>query len=171
MFPLTDARWAAFTGGYKLPYDASVPLRKLLSEGSGAGVWDELWQELHHQGDVGQASYAPVPWLVEFIRTSTKLDWNPIALVATIELERERHDNPVIADELAEAYFAAIRALPEVLTKHSDQTWDESVLRAAVTCIALARGQRWFAQACFELDRDTAARWFSAEFGWDFPKT
>ncbi len=42
-------------------------------------------------------------------------------------------------------------------------------MQAAVACIALGRGQPWLARAYFELDRDTAGRWFSEEFGWDFP--
>lgn len=40
-------------GGYRIPYDASAPLIQLEA---GRHVWDELWNELHHQGDVGDAS-------------------------------------------------------------------------------------------------------------------
>lgn len=43
------------------------------------------------------------------------------------------------------------------------------MVQPAVACIALARGQRWFARAYNELDRGTAERWFSEESGWDFP--
>jgi hypothetical protein len=168
MLPLDDPRWATYKGGYRVPYDASVPLRRLFAEGPSEALWDELWQELQHQGDVDQASYAAVPHLVEFIRCSPRLDWNPLGLVACIELERPRNRGR-LRKELAESYFAAIRALPAILGTHPDQEWSEQVVLAAVSCIALARGQRWLAQAYFELDRDTAGRWFSEEFGWDFP--
>jgi hypothetical protein len=104
--------------------------------------------------------------LVEFIRRSARLDWNPLSLVACIELERVH--NPQVRKELADEYFAAIRALPAVLGTHPDQEWSEQVVQAAAACIALARGQRWLAKAYFELDRDTAAQWFSEEFGWEF---
>ena len=76
-----------------------------------------------------------------------------------------------MAAELAADYFSAIKEMPAVLGTHPDQTWSELVTRAAVACIAVARGQRWFARAYLEMDRDTAARWFSEEFGWDFTAT
>ncbi len=169
MLPLDDTRWSSYLGGYRVPYDASVGLRSLLAGEPPNPIWEEFWNELHHQGDVHQASYAAVPWLIEFIRRSLKLDWNPVGLVATIELQRDQLRNPTVAPELADNYFMAIRSLPEVLGTHPDRDWGEYVVGPAVTCIALARGQRWFARAYFELDRDTAGRWFTEEFGWDFP--
>lgn len=169
MLPLDDPHWQAYKGGYRVPYDASPALRGLLADGPEEKLWEEFWTELHHQGDVHQASYAAVPWLVEFVRRSSKIDWNALALIATIELEREQNGNPKVAKELAAGYFAAIRSLPAVLGNHADEQWSELVIQAAAACIALSRGQRWFARAYLELDRDTAGRWFSEEFGWSFP--
>lgn len=169
MLPLDDPRWQCYLGGYRAPYDASPALRQLLADGPDDELWEELWNQLHHQGDLHQASYAAVPWLVEFIRRSPSLDWNAVGLIATIELERDQHDNPEVASELSVGYDAAIQSLPEVLGTHPDKSWGEFVVGPAMACIAMARGQRWFARAYFELDRDTAGRWFSEEFGWDFP--
>lgn len=169
MLPLDDPRWQSYLGSYRVLYDASSGLRRLLRDGPDQDLWDEFWNELHHQGDVHQASYATVPWLVEFIRRSPKLNWNSIALIATIELARDQHQNPPVAEELSAGYEAAIRSLPEVLGAHPDHESGEYAIGPAVACIALARGQRWFARAYFELDRDTAGRWFSEEFGWGFP--
>ena len=169
MLPLDDARWQSYLGGYRVPFDASPALRRLLADDPDEPLWDELSTELHHQGDVYQASYAAVPWLVEFVRRSPRIDSNALVLIATIELERGQHGNPKVAKELAGDYFAAIKSLPGVLGSHPDEQWSELVVQPAVACIALARGQRWFARAYLELDRDTARRWFSEEFGWDFP--
>lgn len=169
MLPLNDPRWQSYQGGYRVPYDVSPVLRRLLRDGPSDELWEELWTELHHQGDLHQASYAAVPWLVEFIRCSPRLEWNAVALIATIELERDQRDNPPVAEELSDGYYLAIRSLPAILVAHPDQEWDETVVGPAVACIAMSRGQRWFARAYFELDRDTAGRWFSEEFGWDFP--
>jgi hypothetical protein len=33
----------------------------LQSNTDSSKAWDELWNELHHQRDVGEASYAAVP--------------------------------------------------------------------------------------------------------------
>lgn len=169
MLPLDDPRWQSYLGGYRVPYDASPALRRLLADGANEELWEELWTELHHQGDVHQASYAAVPWLIESIRRSDKIEWNALAVIACIELERDQHGNPQVAEELAADYFAAIKSLPIVLGTHPDEEWSELVVQPAVACIALARGQRWFARAYFEMDRGTASRWFSEEFGWDFP--
>jgi hypothetical protein len=94
MLALDDKRWQSYLGGYGVPYDASQLLRRLLEGGADDELWEELWTELHHQGDVGQASYAAVPWLVEYVRRSPQIDWNALALIAKIELERGCHNNP-----------------------------------------------------------------------------
>lgn len=111
MLPLSDPRWQTYLGGYRVAYDASTALRQLLDHGGDKDLWGELWDELHHQDDVDQASYAAVPWLVEFVRLNPRLDWNPLALIAVIELARP--SNPEVQRELAEHYFNAIRSPPE----------------------------------------------------------
>lgn len=169
MLPLDDPRWQSYLGGYRVPYDASPAIRRLLNDGPSEELWAELFDELHHQGDVDQASYAALPWLVEYVRRSLKLDWNALSLIALIELERDQPKNPPVAEELLIDYLDAIRSLPQILGSHPDRAWDEHTVRSAVACIALARGQRWLARAYFELNRDTASRWFSEEFGWEFP--
>src|SRR5678809_694906 len=83
MLALTDKRWQRLHGGYRIPFDASVPLAQLEA---GKPVWDQLWEELHHQGDVGEASYAAVPHLVRITQGITVRDWNVYALVALIEI-------------------------------------------------------------------------------------
>jgi len=60
MLSLTDPRWRTLKGGYRTLYDASGALSRLAQ---GYDVWEELWDKLQHQGDVGEASYAAVPHL------------------------------------------------------------------------------------------------------------
>jgi hypothetical protein len=48
------------------------------SEQTREPAWDELWEELHHQGDVGEASYASVAHLVRIHRTGVVVDWNTL---------------------------------------------------------------------------------------------
>lgn len=61
MLSRTDSIWRELEGGYRLPYDAS---KALIQMEAGESVWDELWNEPYHQGDVGVASYAAIPQLV-----------------------------------------------------------------------------------------------------------
>ena len=162
MLPLDDPRWKKYKGGYREKYDASVPLKRLFQEGARQDIWDELWQELHHQGDLGEASYAAVPHLLEFARQSKKLDWNVFGLIATIELERP--ENPKPPKELSADYFAAIDSVPEVLASHPDRKWSADLMQVAATCIALARGQRKFAEIYCEFSYKAGKQWMKAEF-------
>tara|TARA_B110000196_G_C20540128_1_gene384003 strand:+ start:86 stop:484 length:399 start_codon:yes stop_codon:yes gene_type:complete len=84
--------------GYKVPYEPWGALKKLASNRSSA--LDELWENLYHQGDVGTASYAAVPELVE----NEALD-----LVATIEVSRNNGSNPELPAELEASYMAALQ--------------------------------------------------------------
>jgi len=154
---LDDPRWKGYKGGYRMIYDASAPLRRLWSKGPSPEIWDELWEELHHQGDVDEASYAAVPHLVEWIRRSDELEWKPLSLIAVIELERLH--NPPPPSELAPAYFEAIERLPQAITNRPQRQWNELVARAAVACIALARGQREMARVYLEMSGEEAQEW------------
>jgi len=93
MIEYDDPKWKEVKGGYQLPYDPTPALRKLEVGVDVKLVWDELWNNLHHQGDLGEASYAAVPYLVR-IHESHHLDWNLYAIVSTIEMERHRKSNP-----------------------------------------------------------------------------
>jgi hypothetical protein len=64
MLDLADPRWEKMSGGYKVPFDPRPLLKKLEKDQDSTETWSELWNELHHQGDVGEASFAAVPQLV-----------------------------------------------------------------------------------------------------------
>jgi len=80
MLSFDDPRWRQLRGGYGSPYD---PRKALLSLERGTDVlaaWSELWEELHHQGDVGEASYAAVHIWSVFIASSMHLTITPTLL-------------------------------------------------------------------------------------------
>jgi hypothetical protein len=64
MLDFDDSRWKGLKGGYRIPYDPRPVLRNLEEGKDLSDAWSELWDELHHQGDVDVASYAAVPHLV-----------------------------------------------------------------------------------------------------------
>ena len=102
---MNDAQWAGLHGGYRVPYDPRPALARLKRGDTLA--WDELWQELHHQGDVGDASYAAVPELVRIQAARGGADWNTFALAATIEEARRSGRNPKLPGWLVEDHKAA----------------------------------------------------------------
>jgi hypothetical protein len=138
MLALTDRRWQQLHGGYRIPFDASVPLAQLEA---GKPVWDQLWEELHHQGDVGEASYAAVPHLVRIAQGITVRDWNVYALVALIEIERHRKNNPPLPDWLRPDYEAAWRDITTLALTDLAASSDPFTVRSALGVVAVGRGQ------------------------------
>ena len=163
MLSLDDPAWKTYKGGRRELYDASRPLRQLVSGESSAPIFEELWDALHHQGDVDSASYAAIPYLVDFARRSFRLDWDIFGLIAVIELERPH--NPQPPPELADDYYRTIQDLPVIICSHPYREWDDLSTRALVSCIALAQGQRLLARLYLEMTREAAAKWLNQELG------
>ena len=105
-------------------------------------VWEELWDELHHQGDVGDASYASVPYLVRIYGERPSANWNIYAIVATIELARKSGGNSDVPPWLEEDYFAAIQELAKLGLSEIAQTKDPESVRAILSVLAIAKGAR-----------------------------
>ncbi len=135
MLSLTDPIWRELEGGYRVPYDAS---RTLVQMEAGESVWDELWNDLHHQGDVGVASYAAIPQ-VRISEARGRCDWNLYALAATIEIERHRKTNPPLPDWLSPSYKLAWDGLVKLALSDPGGKPDELTLRSALSVVALGR--------------------------------
>jgi hypothetical protein len=121
-------------------------LSKLEANKDTKAAWDELWGGLHHQGDVGVASYAAVPHLVRIYREGGVIDWNTYAIVAVIELARDREKNPGVPERLKEDYLKAIRDLAEVGTVEVFQTKDSEEIRVILGTLAVSAGARTHAK-------------------------
>src|SRR5579862_2256300 len=114
MLSLDDPRWTKMKGGYRIPFDPRPAFSRLEAGQNVQPVWAELWQELHHQGDVGEASYAAVPHLVRIHRERAEVDGNTYGIVSTIELARDSRKNPPIPEWLLEGYERALRDLSDL---------------------------------------------------------
>jgi hypothetical protein len=142
MLSLDDNRWNNLTGGYKMKCDPRPLLAELETEQNKEKAWHRLWEVLHHQGDVGEASYASVPHLVRIHRTNGTVDWNTYALVAIIELARGKSDNPEVPTWLEENYHRAIQELAEIGAAEIRHADEPDTVRAILSVIAIAKGLR-----------------------------
>jgi hypothetical protein len=141
MISLDDKRWKTFEGGYRIKYDASIPLLKLKNATEpNDQIWLELWDELHHQGDVGIASYAAIPHISRIIRDGNILDYNPFALAVTIELARERGNNPRVPAWLEADYNQALADMAEYACEKHDRDWDSSLVKSVLSLKAILKG-------------------------------
>jgi hypothetical protein len=140
MLSLEDSRWTQLRGGYRVPYDPRPALLRLESGKDTKTVWEELWQELYHQGDVGEASYAAIPHLVRIYRRSQPGDWNTYAMLATVELARREQRNPAIPDWLQEDYDLAWKDLAETGLAELKDATNREVARSILAVLALWKG-------------------------------
>ena len=150
---LDDPRWTGLEGGYRIPFDPRPLLGRLSEPGDRAAIWSELWTGLYHQGDVGSASYASVPHLVESECARSQPDWNAYALVASIDLARDgygKNDPP--PDWLKAEYEAAIGRLGRHATTVLPASADPLVVRSALAVVALWKGHRHAARLLAEFD-------------------
>ncbi len=114
MLGLDDERWKELEGGYRVPFDPRPWLALLESGKDNEAVWEAFWENLHHQGDVGEASYATVPHLVKIYKQRGTFDWNAFAIVSCVDLCRESRSNPPLPGWLKDEYFVAIQELATV---------------------------------------------------------
>ena len=132
----------------------------------GIDVWDELWEELHHQGDVGVGSYAAIPQLVRIASEAPDRDWNFYGLVATIEVERHRKDNPTIPAWLRVDYDNALAqasalALADMITKT-----DSATTLSMFSVVALAKGELKLGAMLSGLDASEFDEWLEDRLAW-----
>lgn len=163
MLPLHDRRWKTYSDAMGSRFDAMFVLDQLSSLTATKATWISCWNHLVYQGDIGEASYASIAYLADFICRSPRLDWNALALISAIELARPT--GPEIPKEVEQEYFETIRALPMLLAQHPQVDWDELTTCSAASCIALARGQQELGRIYGELNIESGLRWIESEDG------
>ena len=106
MLHLDDPKWSELNGGYRKPYDARSLLRRFANAAEEMACWDEVWNELHHQDDIGEASYAVLPQFVR-VYEGRHRGYHLYAYAAMLEECRHTGDNPDVPGWLSESYRVA----------------------------------------------------------------
>ena len=154
---LENSIWPTLAGGYKIPYNASRPLRKLkdaTQKEEFDNIFSELWDNLHHQGDVGLASYLSVPQLVSICMEKKSLDWNFIGLCVLIENCRIEKHNPELPGEYQDLYFDSLTQFERYLLLNFKNITDRTSLRLTLALFATLNGQPGLGRAIENLDED-----------------
>jgi hypothetical protein len=154
MLSLDDSRWNNLSGGYRMKCDPRPLLTRLENGQDAEETWHELWDDLHHQGDVGEASYAAVPHLVRIYRNHVAPDWNTYAIVAIIELARDKGNNPSVPKWFEEDYFSAIQELAKMGATEVLSTKDPEAVRAILGIMSIAKGLRTHGKFLVEFSED-----------------
>jgi hypothetical protein len=165
VLPLDDPKWKSFFGGYRIPYNPTAALRQLYAGEHQEAAWAELWQELHHQGDVGEASYASVPPLVKILEDAPAPEWNGYSLIATIEIERKRTPNPPIPEWLLPEYESAWNHLLSMALRDCAEVQNPQTARAILGVLALCKGFREIGAIVSHFDESEIKEIFDRNLG------
>jgi hypothetical protein len=154
MLSFEDPRWNKLEAGYRTPIDLRPLLQRLESDRDRKATWHEVWEELYHQGDVGEGSFAAVPHLVRIHRLHGAPDWNTYALAAAIELARGKGGNPDVPDWTREAYDEALRDLGQIGLKELPLASDQETVRSILGILAIVHGARTYGRILVEFSED-----------------
>ncbi len=154
MFSLDDERWDGLKGGYRVPFDPRPWLGLLESGKDRSAVWEAFWENLHHQGDVGEASYATVPHLVRIYRKLGIFDWSAYGIVACIELCRGERGNPPVPKFLEGDYSQAIQELAGIAMSQFALVAGSEDVRVLLSILALSKGARVHGKILFNYSDD-----------------
>lgn len=104
-------------------------------------IWFELWSSLCPPGTTYSASYAAVPHLLRIAKLPAfRFRFDPLLLIASIELARLEHRGPLIPEDLETDYkecVAEARELAEAAVTHA---WDDESWVAFKASAAALRG-------------------------------
>jgi hypothetical protein len=92
--------WLTSSASLPDPCDIVPLIQRLQTEGTSEGFWKIAWEELHHQADVGEATYALVPYIVDHQSRQRDIDEQVFHFRAVVELARPEKDNPPVPQEL-----------------------------------------------------------------------
>lgn len=153
---LDDKIWKELKGGYKIIYDASVPLRQLEKTTDKKKLKNprRVMNELHHQGDVGEASYLAVPQLVRIAKNKGLFDWKLYGLCAVIEQQRHLGKNPSIPIQFIGYYKNGLIELNQFVISNLNTRYDDSDLRVILSTIATCKGKVKLGKAIIEMSDD-----------------
>lgn len=159
--PLDDPRWLTLTSGRRALTDVRPLLMQLETTTDPQRVWDQLWDELYHQGDIGTASLVSVPHLVRIHSERRSPDWNVYLLVSLIELHRAQAENPDTPDWAAPDYQASIHTLSELGLRELPVAVDSETKRSILGLLAITHEARVYGRALAELSEDEVAELLS----------
>lgn len=167
MISLSDKKWTELMGGYKVKYNPLPILKKLEAGLDTQKCWKVLWENLHHQGDIGDASYVSLVKLIDIQEKKANLDWNFYALVGLIEIERLRKTNPPVPDWLRADYKKALSELYKICIKDLSQTQDHLMIRSIIGVLAVLKKKYALAVMILYSDESEVNEYINEHFAWD----
>ena len=145
MLPLNPDSWRHLRHAYGAASDIPTLLQEAESDQRPGhrpdSTWFRLWSALCHQHDTYSASYAAAPHLVAMAPAKlAQRMYDPLLLVAMIELSRLEGRGPVVPEALSSEYAAALAKAAELIAHALPEAWDRDARTAFEGSLAALRG-------------------------------
>jgi hypothetical protein len=140
MLNLEDPIWDQLNGGYKARYNPTKIIKEIYINIESKTAWDEIWEDLHHQGDIGEASYAVIPYFVDSYAKSTKPIWDLYSYISCILIESHRKTNPKAPLWIKNDLEKSLDVLFERSFSDLKSTNDQTTIHAIIGYISLYKG-------------------------------
>lgn len=140
MKDLEDKIWTTLNGGYKTLFNPVRIIKALEVDPSSSEAWGSIWENLHHQGDIGEASYAIVPYLIDIYQRNKFSDWQIYSFVSLIMVESNRKTNPSLPKWIEADYSKSLSILYEIAIEDLRKAKDELLIRLIIGFITLYKG-------------------------------
>jgi hypothetical protein len=104
-------------------------------------IWFELWSSLCPHGATYSAGYAAVPHLLRIAKLPAfRFRFDPLLLIASIELARLERRGPLIPEDLEPDYKAAVAEARDLAEAAATHAWDDESWIAFKGSAAALRG-------------------------------
>jgi len=154
MLTLDDLNARKLLGGYRVPCDVVAILENVLAKPYDRAAWDSFWQELYHQGDIGEASLSAIPFLAKKLIESSYDGADLWAYVGSIQIAKGQQGNPDIPEWLSEDYLLAMKQLINYAHLRIPITKNTETLRYMFGFLLWMKDEKTFGQALIELTPD-----------------
>lgn len=161
-----EVGWGELRGGYGQVVDPRPIVARLAAPDTRELGWELVWNDLHHQGDVGGASYAAVVLMARLASSGVDLGWQFLAFVATVERCRFGKGNEEMPDWLASAYSDAWRTAFESAVRVLEAGSDDLAMRCALSVLAMATRQYKLGVLLLEMDVHEVDDWLETRLAW-----
>ena len=161
--PLDSDRWVELRGG-KGRYDAA-PILEELREGylPLERFWSIAWDELHHQGEVGNASYLAIPWIWQHYQDAgLEPDEELLWFAGMVERRRRSGDNEALLADFAAGYHRSLHEIAAVAAAGESGLRSFGATKACCHLLAVLGDQDPLAELLDLLEEDQLPRLLDA---------
>lgn len=158
---LDSKRWAELQHAYGAGENIPPLLYELLAKPDPKSsrfeqLWQDIWNILCHQGTVGSASYAAVPYVVQAASSLAPFErLEYLHFIGHVEVFRASGPEQNIPDFLQEAYFAAHQQAVALALESLQEDWPEDELQILLSTLAILKGKQPLGAAIGRLYKET----------------